>query len=176
MKITFKWLLLGHAERRNRTWSPREPGCVKAQGQRLRNGSNWRGNRYRVNNAAFRRKQINLLSTQNLPTGSLPGWVCLLIHQGGQGQLLSQTLGLFPAVGQAGRTRLKMHGDQWVELKDLLALRCPLQIFMTPTVRSIWHMELMELLRPMCKCNLCLTVCRSCILCYHAERKGRMCG
>lgn len=43
--------------------------------------------------------------------------MCLLIHQGGEGQLLSQTLGPrsypFPAVQQEGRTPLNMHGDQF---------------------------------------------------------------
>lgn len=42
--------------------------------------------------------------------------MCLLIHQGGEGQPLSQTLGPrsypFPAVQQEGQTRLNMHGDQ----------------------------------------------------------------
>lgn len=42
--------------------------------------------------------------------------MCLLIHQGGGGQLVSQTTGCstypLPAVGQEGQTRLKMHGNR----------------------------------------------------------------
>lgn len=45
-----------------------------------------------------------------------------------------QTLGPITAVGQEGQIRLKMHGDQWVTLKDPQDLQCPSQIFTTSTV------------------------------------------
>lgn len=68
-------------------------------------------------------------------------WMCLFIHQGGEGRLLPQTLGPssypVPAAGQEGQTPLKMHGDQWVELKDLPALHRPHQIFMSHAVCAV---------------------------------------
>lgn len=70
--------------------------------------------------------------------------MCLLIHQGGEGQLLSQTLGPnryhFPAVKPQGQTRLQMHNDQWGEPYILQALCCPHQLFMTCTVCAVFGM------------------------------------
>lgn len=67
--------------------------------------------------------------------------MCLLIHQGGKRRLLPQTPGPCsyppPAVGQEGQTRLKMHGDRRVELKNLQASRCPRQIFMIHAVCAV---------------------------------------
>lgn len=81
---------------------------------------------------------IQLLSTEIPPTATVPGWICLLIYQGGEERLASQTLGPscypFPAVGQEVQTKWNIHGDWQVELKNLQALDCRRQISMAATV------------------------------------------
>lgn len=73
-------------------------------------------NHQRINSISSRRKQIFCFQLGVLPTASLPGAMCLLIHQGGGGQLVPQTPGSriypLPAVGQEGPTWLKMHGNR----------------------------------------------------------------